>query len=199
MTKQEFLELRVLGVLSSKIKFEEKYSITLKSDTIKKAFLNQAKITDEEYEQYIISTEDEAKRIGSLANKERREGFGSRKLFLEWYLKIEKKCCYCGIKEEELNKYFNKNNLQYLNSKRERGTSLEIERIITEPQDKNVYSECNSSLACYICNNAKSDFISPVDFKPIAQGINQFWQEQGAKIESFNELEFWDKVEDICK
>ena len=45
------------------------------------------------------------------------------------------------------------------------------------PKEKNLYRSDNCKLACYVCNNAKSDFISPKDFKPIAEGINKFWQE----------------------
>lgn len=41
-------------------------------------------------------------------------------------------------------------------------------------KDKNVYSEENCSLACYVCNNAKSDLIYYKDFKHIALGTYNF-------------------------
>ena len=36
--------------------------------------------------------------------------FKSKEEFLEWYKKQPKKCCYCGVKEEYLKKYFNNQN-----------------------------------------------------------------------------------------
>lgn len=130
--------------------------------------------------------DDNKKRIESLATKSRIENlaqdeedkqtakFKSKEEFLEWYKKQPKKCCYCGVKEEYLKKYFNQENEQYKEA-RQRGQYLEIERIVTAPKNKNVYSEDNCALVCYICNNAKSDFLSPENFKPIAKGINEFW------------------------
>ena len=131
--------------------------------------------------------DDNKKRIESLATKSRIENlaqdeedkqtakFKTKEKFLEWYNKEEKKCCYCGVKEEYLKKYFNQENEQYKEA-RQRGQYLEIERIVTAPKTKNIYSKENCALVCYICNNAKSDFLSPINFKPIAKGINEFWK-----------------------
>ena len=131
--------------------------------------------------------DDNKKRIESLATKSRIENlaqdeedkqtakFKSKEEFLEWYKKQPKKCCYCGVKEEYLKKYFNQENEQYKEA-RQRGQYLEIERIVTAPKTKNIYSKENCALVCYICNNAKSDFLSPINFKPIAKGINEFWK-----------------------
>ena len=131
--------------------------------------------------------DDNKKRIESLATKSRIENlaqdeedkqtakFESKEEFLEWYKKQPKKCCYCGVKEEYLKKYFNQENEQYKEA-RQRGQYLEIERIVTAPKTKNIYSKENCALVCYICNNAKSDFLSPINFKPIAKGINEFWK-----------------------
>ena len=117
--------------------------------------------------------------------------------FVDWYWKQEQKCCYCGVKSEHLKYYFNEDNEQYQNA-RKRGKTLEIERLITAPT--NVYNKNNCALACYICNNAKSEFISPEDFKPIAQGINQFWQnvlsKKGIDISYLTDFKsIWEKVE----
>jgi hypothetical protein len=86
------------------------------------------------------------------------------------------KCCYCGVQERDLKTYFHQQNPQYENA-RQRGRYLEIERIVTAPKEKNIYNLENTDLACYICNNAKSDFISAKKFKPIAKGIYEFWVE----------------------
>ena len=138
--------------------------------------------------------------IENIATTERCKEFeDNNKDFREWYRGKEKKCCYCGIKEEELKKYFNEKNSQYYISEddkaRQRGKYLEIERIETAPKSRNKYIPDNTDLACYVCNNAKSDFISPTDFKLIARGINKFWKEQvRVNIENFNdESDIWEK------
>ena len=33
-------------------------------------------------------------------------------------------------------------------------------------------------MACYWCNNAKTDEFSPEEFKPIAEGIRKAWNER---------------------
>jgi 5-methylcytosine-specific restriction endonuclease McrA len=101
--------------------------------------------------------------------------------FYSWYATQEerngyKTCCYCGISEDKLEVYFNPNNEQYAQA-RQRGKYLEIERVKTS-NGKNRYTDENMRLSCYICNNAKSDFLSAGDFKPIAHGIHNFWKEK---------------------
>ena len=66
---------------------------------------------------------------------------------------------------------------------------LEIERIKTA-DGKNEYTKENCALACYICNNAKSDFLSAYDFKPIAEGINKFWNDYLKKLDPKKEVKF---------
>ena len=117
----------------------------------------------------------------SICTQERVNGFGSAKNFYEWYINEPLYCYYCGVCEEELEKiYFNDTNQQYKEA-RQRGKTLEIERIKTAPQKDNVYNQENCALSCYVCNNAKSDFISAEDFKPIAEGIKEFWENQRKK------------------
>ncbi|GGD50046.1 hypothetical protein GCM10012288_25090 [Malaciobacter pacificus] len=139
---------------------------------------------------YWTNYQDEQSRIESLATKKRLEGndgkFETKEKFINWYNKEKRICCYCGVEEKDLKEYFNKDNEQYKDA-RQRGQVLEIERIVTAPKEKNVYSPENCSLSCYICNNAKSDFISPKDFKPIAYGINKFWKNYLNKDVNFPE------------
>ena len=102
-----------------------------------------------------------------------------------------------GVEEIDLERYFNNNNKQYYRNEedkaRQRGKYLEIERIVTAPKDKNKYTIQNTDLACYICNNAKSDFISPKNFKPIACGINNFWNNQNIEATFLSESDIWNK------
>lgn len=118
-------------------------------------------------------------RINSLCTPERINCFKEENFdFRKWYEDEVKICCYCGVKEEDLREYFNDKNPQYFidkdNKARQRGKYLEIERLQTVGE-KNKYFHDNTRLACYVCNNAKSDFLSPKSFKPIAEGINIFW------------------------
>ena len=68
-----------------------------------------------------------------------------------------------------------------------------LERVVTASKDKNKYTKQNTDLACYICNNAKSDFISPKNFKSIAYGINDFWKEQNIDATFPHKSDIWNK------
>ena len=126
---------------------------------------------------------------------DRKEMFKKPFELVSWYEKQNECCCYCGVKEKDLNKYFNENNPQYFISKdekaRQRGKFLEIERVVTAPKSKNVYTLDNTRLACYICNNAKSDFLSAKDFEPIAIGIYNFWNNREGITEIVFPIDFY--------
>lgn len=97
-------------------------------------------------------------------NKKNRDDFTKfqklgKRGFFEWYKRQPRHCHYCGTKEEHLQELFN---TQTLSSKRKRGPSLELER---RDSDRNEYSPENCVLACYFCNNHKSDVISEDDHK----------------------------------
>ena len=80
--------------------------------------------------------------------------------------------------------------------------------------DENDYKLDNVVLACYWCNNAKTDEFSPNEFKEIARGINEVWKRRLAIRNNQEHLVFpenssiWkydysintfcDKVEDDC-
>ena len=86
------------------------------------------------------------------------ERLGKRK-FYEWFEKQPKKCAYCGIEEFKLQELFNSEN-GILKTKRGRGKVLELER---RDSGSNQYSPDNCVLACYVCNNHKSDLISETE------------------------------------
>ena len=99
--------------------------------------------------------------------------------FVTWYLTKahvagkKSKCCYCGVTEEESEMLLPKH------AKRDgtRGEYLEIERLDTAP-GHNIYKDTNCALACYVCNNAKSNIFTVQEFKPIACEINKWWNEK---------------------
>lgn len=82
-------------------------------------------------------------------------------------------CSYCGISLDQI-KALGEN--KKLNNKRSdtRGYTLEIDRMLPNLE----YSKENCCMACYWCNNAKTDEFSPEEFKPIARGINEIWNKR---------------------
>jgi hypothetical protein len=114
------------------------------------------------YTKYIQSIRNKFNNIKNKKNK-----FSNFKEFFDWFENQEKECCYCKISQNNLEQLFNK---ELLVSKKFNGT-LHIERF----DSKKPYSKLNCGLACAICNNAKSDFISKKDFKIfIASSISKF-------------------------
>ena len=169
--------------------FNDKFEICKNGDIVKVTQKDMIDLNIESFTDYANND----RRINSLATADRIEGFGGKDEFLNWYNNQEKKCCYCGVKEADLKKYFHSKNTQYEEA-RPRGKFLEIERVITAPESENKYSKENCRLACYICNNAKSDFLSAESFEPIARGINKFWNNYLNKNVEFREdFEYWSK------
>lgn len=77
-------------------------------------------------------------------------------------------CAYCGITIPMVTELANK---QQLYKKNYRGWSLEIDR-----KDSNFeYSPDNCVMACYWCNNAKTDEFSHEEFKIVGEVIKKIW------------------------
>jgi 5-methylcytosine-specific restriction endonuclease McrA len=92
------------------------------------------------------------------------------KLFYDFYLKLEqiKSCEYCKITEIELS-------IIKPYTKRLRGKKLELERKIP---DSNYNDLANLTLACYWCNNAKTDTFSHEEFIIIGKSISEIWKKR---------------------
>jgi len=108
---------------------------------------------------------EEIKKANQLFNSRKgsKEFIGFEKIgkrgFYEWFVNQPKICTYCGIEEHKLQKLFDKEN-GILKTKRGRGRSLELER---KDSKSNEYTPDNCALACYLCNNHKSDLIGAED------------------------------------
>lgn len=89
-----------------------------------------------------------------------------KKMSQEEFKSLEntKKCGYCEITLEEINKLASANKLY---KKNERGFSLELDR--KSPNKE--YSFENCVMACYWCNNAKTDEFTAEEFVPIGKAI----------------------------
>lgn len=93
------------------------------------------------------------KRSYSTDTSKNNYEFDGFKDFYNWYNETPKACCYCTVTEDVLEKVWENG----WRTKRNRGRKLEVERV---DSTNNKYSSKNCKLACYFCNNHKSDFIT---------------------------------------
>lgn len=83
-------------------------------------------------------------------------------------------CHYCKISDHEVGQLRDRRKIY---TKRPRGYFMEVDRI--EPNKE--YSKENCVLACYWCNNAKSDEFSLSEFSEhIGPGIQSVWKERNS-------------------
>lgn len=96
-------------------------------------------------------------------NKKKHK-YWTREEFVRWYAKQyseqEGRCHYCDIYQEDIEKLVRGEKIKSKRFKRKnkfvRGITLEVERLDPEKE----YNPANCKLACYFCNNDKSDIIS---------------------------------------
>jgi len=158
------------------VKCEPVSDICKDLNIIRKEFAEIAKQIENERKEEIL----EMRRIRTLYhNKKNLKGykFGDFYTFYFWYLEQYKaqkgKCYYCETEEEVLRLLFTK---KYTNSKRSnRGKHLEIER---KDPNSNDYSKENCVLACYFCNNDKSDIFSEDEYRDYLKNRKEFFRVQ---------------------
>ena len=133
------------------------------------------------WKEYVPSDSKKLKEYEQNLSKSNKEKFYEccrvgKERFITWYVenyyeKEEKTtCCYCGVTEQNCADFFK----SHRTKRDSRGLHLEIER---KDSQSNLYEKENCALACYICNNAKSDFISEADFREyVVPGIQKFWK-----------------------
>ena len=170
------------------------YQLELNSDKSKiKHKGKELSIMIIEQRQYFVQKSKDFTEILDALEKEYEDDFKGK--FSETYFNkmLEKTTCsYCGISIAQIEE-LGKNGK--LNNKRSdtRGYTLEIDRKLPNLE----YSEENCCMACYWCNNAKTDEFSPKEFKPIAEGIRKAWNERlkqigKAEIEYKSDEKFWE-------
>ncbi len=83
----------------------------------------------------------------------------------------KKKCHYCETTVERIETLCDKGKLY---KKSTRGWTLEIDR-----KDSNYeYTKDNTVMACYWCNNAKTDEFTEKEFQRIGKVIKEIWEER---------------------
>ncbi len=127
---------------------------------------NEVKNLQQEYKEsiyYIQTVRNKFRAKKYLKNKKLNPDFKFKDFseFFTWYKVQPRKCYYCKIDESVLFDLYDKG---ILSSKRglTRGKSLEIERRNSKDND---YSKDNCVMACYFCNNHKSDVITEADHR----------------------------------
>lgn len=166
MNKEKF----IYAVVNGYDKFDKKYSGKAES------FYKE--------ENFGIRNSKEIARVKGLATEQRIKEFGGKENFVRWYYDQyfevkaqgqEPRCKYCNVLEKECAAYFDKLVKKGV-LKRKRGQHLEVERC---DAFSNKYNDKNCVLICYLCNNAKSEFITEKEFcDTIAKGISDFWKMQ---------------------
>jgi 5-methylcytosine-specific restriction endonuclease McrA len=102
--------------------------------------------------------------------------------YLEQFKKQDGKCCYCDSSIVIIKKLIDHKLLGVRRVKGEgvRGPKLEIERI---DSIENIYKPENCLLACYYCNNDKSNVFTSKDYKDfIAPSKKQYFDHLFKKI-----------------
>ena len=97
--------------------------------------------------------------------------------FMEFYREKEeeRQCFYCKTTEAEILKLRGSG---LIKTKRNRGKQMEIDRKNSNME----YSKDNVVLACYWCNNAKTDEFTKEEFEAIGNEIRKIWNNRLAKI-----------------
>lgn len=108
----------------------------------------------------------ELRRIWKKKFKEEQVDFWE---FKEVYISLGNKCHYCEITQEELDQLWINNKVY---TKRTRGRKLELERIKPNEEYNNTI---NLTLACYWCNNAKTDTFTEDEFMDVGSVIKRIW------------------------
>lgn len=98
---------------------------------------------------------------GSLKNRNRQDFNLEKETFINWYNKQNKKCTYCNLTLEEINK------LPYPYSRKNGLKKFSIDRIDSEKG----YSIKNITLSCFTCNTIKNNLLDYQDMKKIGKEV----------------------------
>jgi len=125
--------------------------------------------------QWYVDLKDEREKMAGVRKIWLRKNKpGELKAFYNWYLSHERKCVYCGVTEDQLQKMISD---KIIFSKRldTRGKTLEMERMASEESYENWD---NITMSCYWCNNAKTDTFTHEEFKEVGKVIGAIWKKR---------------------
>lgn len=98
--------------------------------------------------------------------------------FYDWFKKLDNRCYYCKITEEEIKALIDNGKIETKRLKT-RGRRLELER---RKPNKPYDDLKNLVLCCYWCNNAKTDEFTEAEFKEIGKVIGKIWKDRLKKL-----------------
>jgi hypothetical protein len=110
--------------------------------------------------------------------KSGRNGFTSCDEYVTWYMAQPRKCTYCNVSEETVRSIVMTGKLKsarfplngVVTRGRSRGVNLEVDRWDSSKS----YSKSNCRLACYFCNNDKSDVFDGKEYVKFFQNRKKY-------------------------
>jgi hypothetical protein len=127
---------------------------------------------------YIEKTQTQLKNWFNSKQRSGNNDFLDFEEFYEWYSCEDKICFYCGIKEPECQEIVLKGKLKSKRFPKDgiigRGTSRGVWLEIDKVNPYSTYRKSNVVLACYFCNNDKSDIFNGKDYKDFMQNRLSF-------------------------
>ena len=153
--KKEFKDFKITNEVAN-LYSSRYYQLELNSDESK--IKHKGKVLNimvVEQRQYFVQKSKDFPKILEELEKEYEEDFKGKFSETDFNKMLEKTTCsYCGI------------------------SLAQIEELGKNGKPNLEYSKDNCCMACYWCNNAKTDEFSPREFKPIAEGIRRTWNER---------------------
>ena len=165
MTEEEFYKLKIFNkVTINQLKLDYPNYLEL----IKKCYKSKTYYEIQKRKQFFSN-----KLMKQSKDLKIKLNFTNKQLYdlFIWHESTPKICAYCSIQENkllELNKLPNHINKRYP----KRGASLEIDRRNPKLKYTNIK---NLVLACYWCNNAKTDTFTDSEFSKIGKVIKKIW------------------------
>jgi len=153
---------------------------SLEQDFVRLAFVESKKysqietalnISRQKVQELWDALSEERQRINKVKQLYNRKGYKEIPFsaFYDMYTRHQLSCCYCGISQEEIDTLFFRGKVATKRYKT-RGRSLELERVLPNESYENIG---NLKLACYWCNNAKSDEFNEEEFRSIGKEIGK--------------------------
>jgi len=129
----------------------------------------------------------EIRRVRQLFNNKKAqlaEDLSEFSQFYVWHFKQHKiqegRCYYCKTEEKVIRELFESN---VISKRINRGIYLEIERRDSQAS-KNIYTKENCVLACYFCNNDKSQIFTESDYFDYLKDRKSFFEQKHKSLKN---------------
>lgn len=165
MTEEEFYREKIfnkVGINQLKRQFPNV------ADSIKLWYKSERYNKIQDYKSFLTNKLKQMTEDGEEINLNNQQLY----LFFQWWENTPKVCYYCSLPENALEELHNQPG--HINKRYpKRGKSLEIDR---KRADLPYTAIENLVLACYWCNNAKTDTFTEREFLKIGEAIKNIWE-----------------------